>query len=98
MTPPTSSQGLEMVGAAALINLVEVCWSATGDPGTVIKLGQCQTLQPWVLFSPPSENSIFSYANLISLFICMLHPFVFGRPDRLPSRCWRDTIGGCQGL
>lgn len=77
--PPTSSNGLEMVVTAALINWVEVCWSATGDPGTVIKLGQCQTLQPWLsLFL--HENSILSYINPISLFICMLRPFVFARP------------------
>lgn len=78
-TPPTSSKGLEMVVTAALINWVQVCWSATGDPGAVIKLGQCQTLQPWLsLFL--HENSILSYINPVSLFICMLRPFVFARP------------------
>lgn len=29
-----------------------------------------------------SENNILSYINLISLFICMLRPFVFARPDQ----------------
>lgn len=42
----------------ALINLVEMCFRATGDTGTGIKLGQCQTLQPWLsLFL--SENTFF---------------------------------------
>lgn len=43
---------------AALINWVEMCCRATGDTGTVVKLGQCQTLQPWLsLFL--SENTFF---------------------------------------
>lgn len=47
-----------MVVTAALINRVEMCWRATGDTGTVVKLGQCQTLQPWLsLFL--SENTFF---------------------------------------
>lgn len=81
--PPTTSSGPEMVVTAALINWVEVCWSATGDPGTVVKLGQCQALQPRLLvFS--LKNRILSYINLISLFICMLRPFVFACPDGFP--------------
>lgn len=53
-----SSKTLAMVVMAALINWVEMCWRATGDTGTVVKLGQCQTLQPWLsLFL--SENTFF---------------------------------------
>lgn len=53
-----SSKRLAMVVMAALINWVEMCWRATGDTGTVVKLGQCQTLQPWLsLFL--SENTFF---------------------------------------
>lgn len=33
---------------ATWINWVELCWGATGDTGTVVKLGQFQTLQPWL--------------------------------------------------
>lgn len=53
-----SSKKLAMVMMAALINWVEMCCRATGDTGTVVKLGQCQTLQPWLsLFL--SENTFF---------------------------------------
>lgn len=53
-----SSKRLAMVVMAALINWVEMCWRATGDTGTVVKLGQCQTLQPRLsLFL--SENTFF---------------------------------------
>ena len=41
-----SSKNLAMVVMAALINWVEMCWKVTGDTSTVVKLGQCQTLQP----------------------------------------------------
>lgn len=53
-----SSKRLAMVVMAALINWVEMCWRATGDSGSVAKLGQCQTLQPWLsLFL--SESTFF---------------------------------------
>lgn len=47
-----------MVVMAVLINWVEMCWRATGDTGAVVKLGQCQTLQPW-LSCFLSENTFF---------------------------------------
>lgn len=72
-----------MVVTEALINWVEMCWRATGDTGTVVKLGQCQTLQPWLsLFL--RENSILSYINPISLFICTLRPFILPSVRRFP--------------
>lgn len=53
-----SSKRLAMVVMSALINWVEICWRATGDTGTVAKLGQCQSLQPWLsLFL--CENTFF---------------------------------------
>lgn len=53
-----SSKTLAMVAMAALFNWVEMCWRATGDTGTVVQLGQCQTLKPWhSLFL--SENTFF---------------------------------------
>lgn len=70
-----SSKRLEMVVTVALINWVEICWRATGDTGTVVKLGQCQTLQPWLSLFPLWKH-ILSYINPVSLFIRTLHPFI----------------------
>lgn len=82
-SPHKSSKGLEMVVTEALINWVEMCWRATGDTGTVVKLGQCQTLQPWLSLLL-RENSILSYINPISLFICTLRPFISLSARRFP--------------
>ncbi len=60
-----SSKMLAMVVMAALINWVEMRWRVTGDTGAVVKLGQCQTLQPWL--------SLFLSANT---FFHTLTPFL----------------------
>lgn len=69
-----SSKTLTVFVMAALINWVEIRWGATGDTGTVMKLGQCQTPQPWLpLFL--SVKHVFYSINPVSLFISRLRPF-----------------------
>lgn len=81
-----------MVVMAALINWVEMCWRATGDAGTVVKLGQCQTLQPRL--SPfLSENTFFhtltpffsSSTRSAFLLLPVMHPLCLFFSPSIPS-------------
>lgn len=80
-----------MVVMAALINWVEMYWGATGDTGTVVKLGQCQALKPWLsLFL--SENTFFHtltpFLSSSTLSASLSHPpsslFLFF-PSHIPA-------------